>query len=361
MLRVTIEIRLGQAGEVAGNARLMLSEIYISIGVLLAGMVSFLSPCVLPLVPPYLGYLGGTTVARMGENGALQPAQHRRIVIGSVCFVLGFTTVFVGLGAGASAFGQLIQAWKNPLSIAAGLVIVLFGLHFLGLARIPLLYQEARYHADMEGVSLIGAYVIGLAFAFGWTPCVGPILATVLAVAANEASLSAGVRLLFLYSLGLGIPFVLAAVAIGPFMRFMQRFRRHMDVVERGMGVMLLLAGLLILAGPVHDMLRAAMPGLVSKAGWIGGPLALIGVVAALGVGGWVAERIGGMAHDPRRDRMLIGAGVATMALGLFVGGGSMNVIGQWLLDTFPGLASIEEWMTSKSLQGEIMRRGAGQ
>jgi len=349
------------AEELQDTSRFMLSEIYISIGVLLAGMASFLSPCVLPLVPPYLGYLGGTTVARMGEGGALEPAQHRRIVIGSVCFVLGFTTVFVGLGAGASAFGQLIQAWKNPLSIAAGLVIVVFGLHFLGLLRIPMLYQDARYHADMEGVSLIGAYVIGLAFAFGWTPCVGPILATVLAVAANEASLSAGVRLLFIYSLGLGIPFILAAVAIGPFMRFMQRFRRHMDVVERGMGVMLLFAGLLILAGPVHDMLREAMPGLLSKAGWIGGPLALTGVVLALGMGGWITGRVGGMAHDPRRDRIMIGVGVVAMALGLLIGGGSMNVIGQWLLDAFPGLASLEEWMTSKSLQGEIMRRGTGQ
>ena len=154
----------------------------------------------------------------------------------------------------------------------------MFGLHFLGLVRIPLLYQEARYHADMEGASLIGAYVIGLAFAFGWTPCVGPILATVLAVAANEGSLGTGVRLLFLYSLGLGVPFILAAVAIGPFMRFMQRFKRHLGAVERVMGAMLVLAGLLILAGPVHDMLRARCPGTRWRAlGWLGTPLALVG------------------------------------------------------------------------------------
>jgi cytochrome c-type biogenesis protein len=319
----------------------MLTDLYIYFGVALAGMVSFLSPCVLPLVPPYLGYLGGTTVARMGDSGALEPAQHRRIVLGSVCFVLGFTTVFVGLGAGASMLGQLIQAWKGPMSIAAGLVIVAFGLHFLGLLRIPLLYAEARYHTEMEGVSLVGAYVIGLAFAFGWTPCVGPVLATVLAVAANEASMGMGVRLLLTYSLGLGVPFVLAAVAIGPFIRFVRRFRQHMGAVERVMGAMLLLAGMLILAGPVHDLIRATAPSFVRSTVWLGTPLALI------------EDRAPG-------KRFLLGSGVAVMAVGLFLGGGSMNVVGQWLLETFPALVSIEEWMTSRTLQGEIMKKGAG-
>ena len=265
----------------------MLTEVYIHLGVLLAGLVSFLSPCVLPLVPPYLGYLGGTTVSQMtGEQGLTNEAW-RRVVLGSLCFVLGFTTVFVGLGAGASAFGQLIQAYKGQLSIAAGVVIMVFGAHFLGLVRIPLLYREARYHTDVEGASFVGAYVIGLAFAFGWTPCIGPILATVLALAANEGSLGAGVRLLFVYSLGLGIPFVLAAVAIRPFMGFLHRFRRHMGAVEKAMGVLLIVTGLLFVTG-------------------------------------------------------------------------SMNFIGQWLLDTFPILAVIEESFTPKGLQTEIMKKGAG-
>jgi cytochrome c-type biogenesis protein len=336
----------------------MLADISIYLGVLLAGAASFLSPCVLPLVPPYLGYLGGTTVAGMGDGGRLEPAQHRRIILGSVCFVLGFTTVFVGLGAGASAFGQLIHTWKGPLSFVAGLVIVLFGLHFLGLVRIPLLYSEARYHTDVQGASLIGAYVIGLAFAFGWTPCVGPILATVLAVAANEGSLSMGVRLLFFYSLGLGVPFILAAVAIGPFMRFLQRFKRHLGVVERVMGAMLILAGVLILAGPVHDQIRAFAPGLL-RLGWLGTPLAILGLALILGLGRLLA-RLASSAHRDLLDRRAMATGVGAFALGMFLVGGSMNVVGQWLLDAFPGLVALEEMMTSKSLQGEIMRKGAG-
>ena len=168
----------------------MLADLQIYFGVALAGLVSFLSPCVLPLVPPYLGYLGGTTIDEFTAEGGVPTHVWRRVVLASVLFVLGFTTVFVGLGAGASLFGQLIQTYKRELEIVAGLVIILFGLHFLGIFRIGLLYKEARYHGTHHhGVSYIGAYVIGLAFAFGWTPCIGPILATVLALAANEGSL----------------------------------------------------------------------------------------------------------------------------------------------------------------------------
>ena len=195
--------------------RVMFADVHIYVGVWLAGLVSFLSPCVLPLVPPYLGYLGGTTIEEFTAEEGVPRHVWSRVVTASLLFVLGFTTVFVGLGAGASFFGQLIQSYKRELEIVAGLVIILFGLHFLGLFRIALLYREARYHhAHHHGVSYIGAYVIGLAFAFGWTPCIGPVLATVLALAANEASLVTGVKLLFVYSLGLGIPFILAALAV---------------------------------------------------------------------------------------------------------------------------------------------------
>jgi cytochrome c-type biogenesis protein len=322
----------------------MLPDLSLYLGVGLAGLVSFLSPCVLPLVPPYLGYLGGMTLEQMSGEGGIDNAAWRRVVLAAVCFVLGFTTVFVGLGAGASAFGQLIQVWKGELAIAAGLVIVLFGLHFLGLVRIPLLYQEARYHADMQGASLLGSYLIGLAFAFGWTPCVGPILATVLTVAANEASLGTGVRLLAVYSLGLGIPFILAAVAIRPFMGFMQRFRRHMGKVEQVMGAVLVVTGLLF-AG--------------EALGWLKG--GLVRVVPALGaVGGWLGLILvsAGLVALLRQARTTRFAGLAGLVLGMTLVGGSINILGQWLIENVPVLGQLEEITTSKTLQRDILKQG---
>jgi cytochrome c-type biogenesis protein len=232
----------------------MLTQIYIHLGVALAGLVSFLSPCVLPLVPPYLGYLGGTTIEEMTGSNKLDAGLWRRVVLASVCFVLGFTTVFVILGAGASVFGQWLQTYKAQLAVVAGIIIILFGVHFLGLLRIPLLYRDARLRANVERASLAGAYVMGLAFAFGWTPCIGPVLATVLTLAASEASLGAGVRLLLVYSLGLGIPFVLAAVAIGPFLGFVQGFRHHLRRVEMAMGAVLVVTGVLMLTGSLNVM-----------------------------------------------------------------------------------------------------------
>jgi cytochrome c-type biogenesis protein len=230
----------------------MVTQVYIHLGVALAGLVSFLSPCVLPLVPPYLGYLGGTTIEQMTREEGVDSALWRRVVLASLLFVAGFTTVFVGLGAGASMFGQWIQLHKAELSMVAGLIIIGFGLNFLGILRIPLFYREARIHAHIKGASLAGAFLMGLAFAFGWTPCIGPVLATVLTLAANEASLGAGVRLLFVYSLGLGIPFVLAAVAIGPFLDFLARFRRYLGRVEMVMGLLLVATGILILTGSLN-------------------------------------------------------------------------------------------------------------
>src|ERR1700704_4428697 len=158
----------------------MLTQVYIHLGVALAGLVSFLSPCVLPLVPPYLGYISGTTIEQLTHQDGLEHHLWRRVVLASLLFVLGFTSVFVALGAGASVLGQWVQMHKGELSIVAGLVIIGFGLHFLGVLRVPLLYRQARFQASVGGASLAGAYIMGLAFAFGWTPCIGPVLATVL-------------------------------------------------------------------------------------------------------------------------------------------------------------------------------------
>ncbi|WP_295559147.1 cytochrome c biogenesis CcdA family protein [uncultured Hyphomicrobium sp.] len=263
----------------------MFAEAHLYLGVALAGLVSFLSPCVLPLVPPYLGYLGGTTFEELSHEKGLERTVWRRVVLASIFFVLGFTTVFIALGASASLIGQFIQTWRAELSMAAGVVIILFGLHFLGLLHIPFLATDTRYHHANEGASFAGAYVMGLAFAFGWTPCIGPILSTVLALAANEASLGAGVRLLAVYSLGLGVPFVLAAVAIRPFLSFMQRFRRHLGLMEKLMGALLVLTG-----------------------------------IAFLNVFDWF----------------------------------SIQSLGQWLIETFPGLARIEELMTPEKLQQDL-------
>lgn len=250
----------------------MFAEAHLYLGVALAGLASFLSPCVLPLVPPYLGYLGGTTLDQLTTAQIENKALWQRVVLASLLFVLGFTTVFVGLGAGASYFGQVMQTYKNELAVVAGGIIILFGLHFIGLLRIPLLYSEARFQADTSGATLAGAYLIGLAFAFGWTPCIGPVLATVLSLAANEASLGAGVRLLAVYSLGLGIPFVLAAVAIGPFLSFMQRYRRYLGLFEKVMGVVLIITGILFLTGSLNafgNWLLDAFPGLQQVEHWL--------------------------------------------------------------------------------------------
>ncbi len=172
-----------------------------------------------------------------------------RVVAAAVFFVLGFTTVFVCLGAGASSIGQVLLSYRASLGTLAGIVIILFGLHFLGILKIHLFYSEARYSTAAMEASFAGAYVMGLAFAFGWTPCIGPVLATVLTLAASESSLWTGIKLLFVYSLGLGIPFILAAIAVRPFLGFMHKFKRHFATLEKVMGLLLVVTGLLFVFG----------------------------------------------------------------------------------------------------------------
>jgi cytochrome c-type biogenesis protein len=219
---------------------------------LIAGLVSFLSPCVLPLVPPYLIYLTGATIEHVA-NDEEAAASKRAVMISALLFVLGFSTVFVALGASASLIGGLIRAWSAQLSILAGIVIIVMGLHFLGLTRIGLLMREGRLPIP-KPVGLWGAYVMGLAFAFGWTPCIGPILAAILSIAAAEATVAKGAALLAVYSAGLGIPFLVAALMIKQFSALFARMKRHLATVERAMGVLLVVTGIGFLTGAVSNV-----------------------------------------------------------------------------------------------------------
>ena len=230
---------------------------------LIAGLVSFLSPCVLPLVPPYLVYMAGTSLERLADKEP-EPRVKRETVLAALLFVAGFSTVFVTLGASASVIGSLIRAYSEPLAIIAGLIIIVMGLHFLGLTPIALLHRQKRLEVA-KPVGLWGAYVIGLAFAFGWTPCIGPILAAILAVAASEQTVTKGAALLAVYSLGLGIPFIVAAFAIEPFAAFLARFRNYLHRVEQAMGALLVLTGIAFLTGSINQVsvwLLELFPGL---------------------------------------------------------------------------------------------------
>jgi cytochrome c-type biogenesis protein len=215
----------------------------------LAGLLSFLSPCVLPLVPPYLTFIAGTTI----EEVASREARARRdIFFASALFVLGFSTVFVGLGATASAFGRLLHQYFLTLSLLAGVAIIAMGLHFLGVFRFAFLYREVRPSVG-KPAGIWGAYIMGLAFGFGWTPCIGPILAAILAVAASEETVGKGIALLASYSAGLGLPFLLAALAIEPFVRGVKRFRPYFGAMERVTGVLLVATGIGFLTGSIGD------------------------------------------------------------------------------------------------------------
>jgi cytochrome c-type biogenesis protein len=211
-----------------------------------AGLLSFLSPCVLPLAPPYLAFIAGTTIEELA--GAGETRARRDVALAGVLFVLGFSTVFVTLGATASAFGQVIRQYLDVLSLIAGVAIIVMGLHFLGLFRLAFLYREKRVQVE-KPVGLWGAYIMGLAFAFGWTPCIGPILAAILAVAGSEDTVFKGAALLGVYSAGLGVPFIAAALAIEPCFKFIRGFSRHFVMVERAVGVLLILTGVGFLTG----------------------------------------------------------------------------------------------------------------
>lgn len=213
-----------------------------------AGLLSFVSPCVLPIVPPYLCYLAGVSVDELKGDSARSDTG-RRIILAAIAFVLGFSVVFVALGATASVIGQSIARYYDILSYVAGSIIIIMGLHFLGVFRIGLLFREARVHVESKPAGLAGAFIMGLAFAFGWTPCVGPVLAAILFVAGSSDTIWNGAGLLAIYAFGLGLPFILAAAFASRFLDWASRFRRHMGLIEKIMGGLLVLTGILFITG----------------------------------------------------------------------------------------------------------------
>jgi cytochrome c-type biogenesis protein len=211
-----------------------------------AGIVSFLSPCILPLVPSYLCFLAGTSLESLVKNPGV--ATNSRLIGRAFAFVLGFSAVFIVLGASASSIGQLVDEHMTALTRIAGLIVIMLGAHMAGLLRLGFLMRQARLEAR-QPVNLLGALVVGLAFGFGWTPCVGPVLAAILLLAGAQGSAGEGATLLAAYAAGMGLPLIAAALFIAPFVRWLARLGRHIAIVEKAMGLALIVTGLLILSG----------------------------------------------------------------------------------------------------------------
>jgi cytochrome c-type biogenesis protein len=223
-----------------------MSNLPLPIAAFLAGLVSFLSPCVLPLVPGYVSLISGVGVEELkGQEASLL----RKVMLNSIAFIIGFSIVFITLGAISTEVGQVAARYKSLLAQVAGVVIILFGLHLTGILRIKALYADKRLHNVKGGSTAWGAFVIGFAFAFGWTPCVGPILAVILGFAAAQDSITKGILLLTIYSLGLAVPFLLTSLGIERFLNFYGRFRRHMHALEIASGGLLIALGILLVAG----------------------------------------------------------------------------------------------------------------
>ena len=221
-------------------------------GAFFAGLLSFLSPCILPIVPFYLSYLAGTSINELSSGGDIDPQIRKKAFISSLFFAAGIILVFIGLGATATMFGQLVREYFDVLRWFAAAVIILMGLHFLGILRIGLLYRQLRLDTEMpKNLNYAGSFVIGLAFAFGWTPCVGPVLAAILFTAAGQEAAQEGAMLLFFYGLGMTLPFVIAALFTKNFLNWAQKFRKHLGLVEKLMGLFLIVFGILIATNSV--------------------------------------------------------------------------------------------------------------
>ena len=222
-------------------------------GAMVAGLLSFLSPCILPIVPFYLSYLAGVGMNQVAAGVPVSRAVRLRAVVSASFFALGVITVFVGLGATATIFGSFVREYFDVLRWVAAAIIIVMGLHFLGVIRIGLLYRQIRAEPDAAtNLGFLGAFVVGLAFAFGWTPCVGPVLTAILFTAGAQETAGQGATLLFSYGFGMTLPFIVAAMFIGPFMAWMARFRRHLGKVEMAMGAFLVLFGVLIATNSVN-------------------------------------------------------------------------------------------------------------
>ena len=228
-----------------------------------AGLLSFISPCVLPLIPGYLSYISGMSLEEMrGTSTAVvaPPEVRNRVLLSSLAFILGFSMVFIALGASATALGAFLMQRLTILGRIAGAIIVLFGLHTMGLLRIDWLYQEKRVQTTRRPAGFIGAALVGVAFAFGWTPCIGPILAGILAIAAAQNTIGQGVQLLAAYSLGLAIPFFAAALAINRFFAAFARIRKHYHMIELTSGALLVIIGILIFTNRFTIIARTLQP-----------------------------------------------------------------------------------------------------
>ncbi|WP_455474918.1 cytochrome c biogenesis CcdA family protein [Bartonella sp. B30(2025)] len=225
-----------------------------TVSVFFAGALSFLSPCVLPLVPPYLCYMAGIGIDDFRSKEHQGKLSIRLALLSSVvAFILGFTTVFIALGASASTVGRFIGYYRDWFAIIAGIVIIIFGLNFLGLLNVAFLFRDVRFHPHKISTGPLGAYVIGLAFAFGWTPCIGPILGPVITLAGTKETVGEGGFLLGVYALGLGVPFILAALFSSSFMKFFGIFRKHLGKIEKVIGILLVITGILFLTGAMQN------------------------------------------------------------------------------------------------------------
>jgi len=236
-------------------------------GAALAGLVAFFTPCILPMVPFYLSYMAGISMAELQSDDRIAPGAQRRLVVSAIMFALGVTTIFALLGLGATAIGQQFRAWIPVLRYVAAALILLFGLHFLGVLRIPILMREARMQSQRDPSTAFGAYVMGLAFGFGWTACVGPALATIMMIASVKETLWQGSALLVVFGLAMTAPFVVAAFFAKPFLHLVKRKRKYTAAVERIMGAMLVVFAVLIATnsvGYISNALIRWMPSFTS-------------------------------------------------------------------------------------------------